>query len=111
MSQAAGALGASLAAGIGIDSELESKRMNVVHQSLDPAGKAFGVGNDVSTRIPFHLPAVVNHYVLISGVFDSRLDHGIGHLPDHVFTYIAAEFVPAIPTHGRRARQSLVLRG
>ena len=60
--------------------------------------------------IALHLPAIVDHDVLIAGVLHAGLDHGIGHLPDQVFAHMASEFVPAVPSHRRSCGQRLLLR-
>jgi len=99
MPQAAGPLGASLTARVRIDSELQSEGMNVLGQSLDPCREEFDIGHDVAALISFHLPAIVDHNILIAGILHSRLNHGVGHLPDHIFAHVAPELVPAVPPH------------
>src|SRR5437660_8631777 len=68
MSQAAWSLGASHTARVGIDPTLQSQRVNVVRQRFDSRGKAFSIGYDVAALIALHLPAVVDHHVLIAGI-------------------------------------------
>ena len=84
--------------------------MNIVRQRLDPGGKVLGVGHDVAARVALHLPAIVDHDVLIAGVLHAGLDHGVGHLPNQVFVHIAAKLCSScsIPSVECRPAVSLV---
>src|SRR5277367_64558 len=73
--------------------------MNVIAHSFHAMWKTLRVNDDIRVRVAAHLPAIVNVHVLISGVFHSRLDQGVGHIPDHLFADIAAKFIPRVPSH------------
>ena len=66
------------------------------------------VGDDVAVFVARELPAVVDVEVLISGIFHAGGDHGVGHSADHLFIDVAAEFVPTVPAHRRRERETFV---
>src|SRR5579859_5876529 len=96
---------ASFRACVRVDPELQPQRMNVVADGLHSMRKALRIGNDVSARIPAHLPAIVDVDVHVSGIFHARLYHRVGHSLDHVFADVAGELVPRVPSHWRRERQ------
>ena len=85
-------------------------RMNVIAHRLHAGGETLGVGDDVALRVAIHLPAIVDHDVLIAGILHAARNHGVGGLLDQVLAHIAGELVPTVPAHGRGARQSIVER-
>src|ERR1039457_6806553 len=75
--------------------------MDIVAHRLHAMRKALRIGDDVATRITAHLPAIVDVYVFIPGIFHAGSHHGVGHAPDHVFADVAGKLVPGIPAHRR----------
>jgi hypothetical protein len=49
--------------------------MNVIRERLDPMGKPLGIGHDVCAAVPGHLPAIIDHNVLVARVFHRAADH------------------------------------
>ena len=105
---AAGPLGASQCSGIRINPKLQALVMNIVGQRLDARRKVLRIRNDTSDGIAIHLPAVVDHHVLIAGVFHPAADHRVSHALDQIFADVAVKFVPAVPAHGRGESEPVV---
>jgi len=101
VTQATGATGARFGAGVGVDTELQSQRMDVVSNHFHTARKSLRIDHDVAAAVAAHLPAIVNVDVLVTSVFHAGFHNGVGHVLNHVFADIASEFVPRIPAHGR----------
>src|SRR2546421_2795245 len=95
---------------IRIQSELQPFRVDVIRQRFDTGRESLRVGNDESIFIAAHLPAIVDHDVLITRILHSARHHRVGHGLDHVFADVAAEFVPAVPAHRRRLCHAVVPR-
>src|SRR5580693_4828800 len=106
VSEAPRSAGASLASRIRINPELQAQRMDVICECFDPGREVLRISDDVAVFVTCNLPAIVDHNVLVTGILHARLHHGVGNLPDELFAYIAREFVPAIPSHRRRGRES-----
>src|SRR4029077_14378022 len=105
VSEAPRSPGASLASRIRINPELQAQRMDVICDCFDPGREVLRISDDVAVFVTRNLPAIVDHNVLVTGILHARFHHGVGHLPDQVFAYIAREFVPAIPSHWWRGRE------
>src|SRR5439155_313870 len=101
---------ARLASRVGVDPELESLGMHVVSERLHAAGEAGGIGDDAAGPVARHLPAVVDHDVVIAGVAHAARDDCIRGFLDELGAHVAAEMVPAVPAHGRSAGQAVVER-
>lgn len=57
------------------------------------------------------MPAVVEVDVDVAGLGKARIDQRVGHLADHPFVDVTAEFVPGVPPHRGRVGQPLPLLG
>src|SRR6185312_4995671 len=108
MSVGAGSSLARFRSCVRIDAELESLAVDVVGERRDAVRKTRGVRNDGSVRGARHLPAVVDHNVLVSGVPHPVRCHGISSLPDQRLAHVATEMVPAVPSHRWSQRESVV---
>ena len=108
MALAAGTALTGVGTRAGVHAELEAKAMDVVSESLHAGRKTLRVRDNVSFGIPFHLPAVVYHHVLVAGVSHAGCNHCIGHVPDEGFGDVAAKLVPAVPSHGRGGGKAAV---
>ena len=100
-------LGARQRAGVRVEPEPEALGVHVVGERLHARGEALGVGHDRARRLAAHLPAVVDHDVLVAGVLHAARHDGVGGLPDERLAHVAAELVPAVPAHRRRERQAV----
>ena len=94
MAQPAGTPRAGLRPRIGIDTEFESERVDIVPERFHAMGKSLCVNDNVALLVTADLPAIVDIHVDVSGILHARLDHGISHSFDHVFAHIALELVP-----------------
>src|ERR1700756_5442207 len=79
--------------------------MHIICKRLDAGRKSFRVGDDRALCIAAHLPAVVNIHILVAGRFHPAADHGVRHLSNEFVAHVAAELVPAVPSHGWSWRQ------
>src|SRR5689334_2960915 len=84
--------------------------MNIIGQRLHARRKPLWIGDDVALIVSADLPAIIDDYVLIASVFHASADHRIGHLFDQVFTDVAAEFVPTVPSHRRSFGNTVIQR-
>ena len=98
--------GAGLWSGRRVDTNLQSLGMHVIREGLH-VGK-LPVGDDISFRVPFILPGVINIDIDVSQLAHAGGHHGIGHGADRGVIDFAREFVPAVPTHGRSSYQAVV---
>src|SRR5215470_2525308 len=105
VTEASGASGAGFRPSIGIDSEFQTQRMDVVADSFHAVRKMLGIPDDVPAGIATHLPAVVNIDVNVSGIFHARLHNRVRHALDQVFADVTGELVPRVPTHGGSERE------
>ena len=108
MAAAAWTTGAGLAAGVGVNAELQSLGVNIISKSLNAGREVLRIGDDVAVLVARDLPAIVDDDVLVAGIFHAGFDHGIGHAADHLFIYIAAEFIPTVPAHWRGERETFI---
>ncbi len=99
---------AGLTPRVGVDAELQSLGVHVVGERFDAAGKARGVRDEPSLGVARHLPAIVDHDVLVAGVAHAVGGHGVGRFLDELRAHVAAEVIPAVPTHRRRAGEPVV---
>src|SRR5579871_2252297 len=107
---AAGPFRASQFSGVRIQSEFQSLRMNVICKRFNAGRESLWVGQNKSIFVAAHLPAIVDHNVLIAGVFHSACHHRVCHRLDHLFADVAAEFIPTVPAHWRSERDAVVPR-
>src|ERR1041384_1575247 len=99
---------ASHRAGIGINSQLQALRVNVIGEGLDAVRKADWIGDDRPIRIAADLPAVVDVHVLIAGLFHSTRCNSVHNFFDELLAHIAAKLVPTVPPHRGRSRKPVV---
>ena len=92
---------AGQAAGVGVDTELETARMDVVRQRLDTRREFLRVGGDEAISIARAVPAIVDDDILIAGVAHSARDHRVRRRPHRLLVDVAGELVPAVPAHRR----------
>ena len=104
ISTAAGTVLAGPCTSIGVDAELQTLGVDVVSECLYAGRESLRIGNNVAVFVSTHLPAIVDHHILVPRVFETRRDHVVGNAANQLLAYIAAKFVPAVPAHGRRAR-------
>ena len=72
--------GAGLRARVGVDAELEALRVDVVGERLHARREPLRVGHDRAVGVAAHLPAVVDHDVLVAGVLHAARDQRVGRL-------------------------------
>ena len=81
--------------------------MNVIGERFH-VGK-LGVRGDVPLRVALSgFPRIVDVHVDIARVLHPARDHCIGDLPHRCVVDLTGKFVPAVPSHGRCAHQSVV---
>src|SRR6185369_12847872 len=108
VSTTARALLASESSGIGIDSKLQSFRMNVIGERFHSGRKSLRIGEDVSLCVSIDLPAIVDHEVNVTGVSHAAGYHRIRHFLDQLLADIAGKLVPTVPTHRRRLGETVI---
>src|SRR3989440_9121923 len=96
---------------VGVDAEPQSLGVDVIRQGFDAVREAGRVGDERAGGVARHLPAVVDHYVAVAGVAHPAGGDGVRRLLDQLLAHVAAEVVPAVPPHGRRARETVVEGG
>src|SRR5207244_10652510 len=101
---------ARLAAGVGVEDELEPLGMDVLRQRLHATREADRIGHEPARGVAGDLPAVVDHEILIARVAHAALRHRVRRLPDELRADVAPEVVPAVPAHRRRAGEAVVER-
>ena len=69
---------ARIASRLGIDTRLQSQRMNIVGNPLHSVGKTFGMRMEHSLLITPAEKAVIDVYKTIPSLLQSLTDHGIG---------------------------------
>src|SRR5437764_1405865 len=84
--------------------------MDVIGKRLHPMRESFRIGDDVPIFIARDLPTIVDDYILIAGIFHSAANHRVCDAPNQVFSDIAGELVPAIPSHWWRPCQAILER-
>ena len=80
--QAGGPSTAGKLGGVAVDAELQALGVHIVGQCLDAVGKFLGVGNDVVVAVASALPQVVDEDVLVAGLHEAVLHHGVGRFAD-----------------------------
>src|SRR5437660_1046043 len=108
MAAAAGTLGASHGAGVGIDAKFQAFGMDVIGEGLDAGGERLGVGDDIAGGVACDLPAIINDDVLVTGALHSAADKSIGGGLDEILGDVATETVPTIPAHGRSESETVI---
>src|SRR5947209_2420544 len=98
----------SLRPRIRIQPELQPLPMHIVRERLHPRREVLRIGDDVALRIARHLPAIVDHEILIARVTHPARHHLVRGLAYQLLTHIASKLVPTVPTHRRGLRQSVV---
>ena len=109
VAEAACIAGAGVGPGIAVDAELETARVQVVGQRLDPGGELDGIFVDKSPLVPLSVPSVVEVEIDVAGVDEPQLDHFVRRGLDQVFVDVGGELVPGIPPHLGRLSQPLPL--
>ena len=66
------------------------------------------VGADIAFLVACALPGVIDVHVHITGVAHAVSGHGIGNFPHSLVVNLAMKVVPAVTSHRRRARQTVV---
>src|SRR5205814_7301068 len=95
---------------VGVEAELEPAGMHVFGKRLHATGEADGIGHEPAGAVAGHLPAVVDHEVLIARIAHAALGQRVRRLLDELRADVASEVVPAVPAHRRRAGQLVVER-
>ena len=80
--QAGGPSTAGKLGGVAVDAELQALGVHIVGQRLDAVGKFLGVGNDVVVAVASALPQVVDEDVLVAGLHEAVLHHGVCRFAD-----------------------------
>src|SRR6185437_4573707 len=88
--------------------ELESLAVHVVREGRNAMRAARGVRDDGSVSGARHLPAVIDHNVLVSGIAHSIRSHRVSRFTNQRFADVATKMVPAVPSHRWRQRESIV---
>jgi len=83
--------------------------MDIIGQGFNSRWKGLFIHHNISFLVPVPLPAVVNNNILVSCIFHTAFDHGIGHFTDHRLINAASILIPAVPAHGRSLGQLIKL--
>src|SRR6185369_16526458 len=97
--------GAGVGTGRRINPELQTFAVNIIGQRLHV--RKFLVGLDVTLRVAAGFPGVVNVDVSVSGCPHAVTGHGVGNTAHRRVINPAGELIPTVPTHRRRARQTV----
>ena len=90
----------------GIDPQLQALAVDVIRECLHV--RELIVGLNVPVRIACPFPRIVDVDVHVAGILHPARHHGVGDLTHNLVAHGAPEFVPTVPAHGRRTRQSIV---
>lgn len=64
----------------GVNSNLQSQRMNLVRDICNSIGEFLTIWNEVSGRISTGRPAVIHHDIVVSEILEAQLDDTFGRI-------------------------------
>ncbi len=106
MSEAARIARAGLYAAAGIHAEFQAFGVDVIGDRPHAVGELFVIGDKAAVdAAAAFAPAVVDDQIFVPGIAQTRSDHRVGGLANHLFVDVIGEGVPGIPAHRRGSSQ------
>src|SRR5262249_37189350 len=96
--------------GIGIEAKLQALGVDVIGEGFHSGRESLRACEDEAVFVAAHLPAIVDHDLLIAGVLHAARNHRVRHGLNHFLADVAGELVSCVAAHGWSERNGVITR-